>query len=506
MGVPQEIGRYVLFAELASGGMATVHLGRLKGQAGFARTVAIKRSHPGFARDPEFVSMFLDEARIAARIRHPNVVSVLDVEARDGELFLVMDYIHGESLARLWKLSAGSPVPPGIAGRIVADVLYGLHAAHQARNERGEPLQVVHRDVSPQNVLVGADGTARVTDFGIAKAVNRIQTTHEGQLKGKLSYMAAEQLEEKHVDARTDVYAASVVFWELLTARRLHTSADAGATITRILSGNVHPPSRLVPDIPPEIEAIVMRGLAREIDDRFASAQDMAVALERAMRLALPAEVADWVDSLAHDSLAERARVVGELETSDTGLDSREDGSARAHELARAATASFAELEPPTEPLGFGQKSIPDTGSGALAGELGSKSNANVAHSLVPPPSPVKRLGWLSAVLVVVAGVLVVTVVFVWRAGPGTAPAASTPGLTAPANAPREVATPSAAPSVSTPVTALTEITDGAPAGSAEAVPAAENTAKRPSRGRPMSPASTPAAQKKPTFGSLSRE
>ena len=234
-----EIGRYVLHAELASGGMATVFLGRLLGQAGFARTVAIKRSHPGFAKDPEFVSMFLDEARIAARIRHPNVVPVLDVEARDGELFLVMDYVHGESLARLWRSCAGTPIDPAIAGRIAADMLYGLHAAHQAKNERGELLHVVHRDVSPQNVLVGADGTSRVTDFGIAKAQNRIQTTHEGQLKGKLSYMAPEQLEERPVDARTDVYAATVVLWELLTARRLHTSADAGATINRILTGKI---------------------------------------------------------------------------------------------------------------------------------------------------------------------------------------------------------------------------------------------------------------------------
>src|SRR5579862_8139518 len=155
----RKVGRYVLFQEVAHGGMATVHLGRLRGPAGFARTVAIKRLHPPFARDPEFVSMFLDEARLAARIQHPNVVSVLDVVAAEGELFLVMDYIHGESLSHLFKLAAraGVPMSRRVLTTIMVGVLGGLDAAHVARNESGDPLEIVHRDVSPQNVLLGID-------------------------------------------------------------------------------------------------------------------------------------------------------------------------------------------------------------------------------------------------------------------------------------------------------------------------------------------------------------
>jgi len=192
----ETIGRYVLFDELAAGGMATVHLGRLLGPVGFSRTVAIKRLHSQFSKDPEFVASFLDEARIAARIRHPNVVPTLDVVATADELFLVMEYVKGEALSTLVTLarkdSAGMPIPVCLA--IVVNALSGLHAAHVATNEAGEPLGIIHRDVSPQNFLVGVDGVARVLDFGIAKAAGRAQQTRDGILKGKLSYMPPEQL------------------------------------------------------------------------------------------------------------------------------------------------------------------------------------------------------------------------------------------------------------------------------------------------------------------------
>jgi serine/threonine protein kinase len=170
------VGRYVMSDEFAAGGMATVHIGRLLGPVGFARTVAIKRLHPHFAKDPEFVAMLLDEARLAARIRHPNVVPTLDIVVEKGELLVVMDYVQGESLGRLAKGSfkKGAPIPLGIVASVMAGALYGLHAAHEAKSEQGAPLCVIHRDVSPQNIMVGLDGVARVLDFGVARAVGRI--------------------------------------------------------------------------------------------------------------------------------------------------------------------------------------------------------------------------------------------------------------------------------------------------------------------------------------------
>ena len=208
---PRTVGRYGLFDPIAAGGMASVYLGRLKGAAGFERTVAIKCLHPGLTRDAETVSMLLDEAHIASRIRAPNVVPILDVISEDGEIFLVMEYVHGESLAKLVREAArrAEAIEPAIAVGITVDFLRGLHAAHEARADDGSPLGIVHRDVSPQNVMVGADGVSRIVDFGIAKAATRAQTTQEGQIKGKLGYMAPEQLRSEPVDGRTDSFAAA---------------------------------------------------------------------------------------------------------------------------------------------------------------------------------------------------------------------------------------------------------------------------------------------------------
>jgi serine/threonine-protein kinase len=244
VGKPRSIGRYLLHREIASGGMATVHLGRLMGPVGFSRTVAIKRLHPHFERDPEFVAMFLDEARIAARIRHPNVVQTLDVVAEDGELFLVMDYVEWESFAKLLRALArtGEPIAPqSVVLAVVCGALHGLHAAHEANGESGERLCVVHRDVSPQNILVGLDGTPRVLDFGIAKALGRAQVTRSGMLKGKLAYMAPEQIRNADLGPRTDIYAASVVLWEALTGARLF-KGDEGAVMGQIAAGKIVAP------------------------------------------------------------------------------------------------------------------------------------------------------------------------------------------------------------------------------------------------------------------------
>ncbi|HTQ06126.1 MAG TPA: serine/threonine-protein kinase [Polyangiaceae bacterium] len=313
---PKLVGRYALFDEIACGGMAAVHVGRLVGPVGFSRTVAIKRLHPQFAKDPEFVTMFLDEARLAARVRHPNVVPTLDVVASQGELFLVMEYVQGESFARLLHIakSNGQRIPRDIVCAILASVLHGLHAAHEAKSERGEPLGIVHRDVSPQNILVGVDGIARVLDFGIAKAAGRAQVTREGQVRGKMAYIAPEQLQHGAANRKADVYAAAVVLWEALTSERLFLSDSEAATIARVLTGEVPRPSSLVSDISSELDEVVMRGLARDPTARFDTARDMARALEACAPPTTATRIGEWVETTAGTALAVRARIVSEVE------------------------------------------------------------------------------------------------------------------------------------------------------------------------------------------------
>ena len=316
------VGRYALYDEIAAGGMATIHLGRLLGPVGFARTVAVKRLHPQFAKDPEFVSMFLDEARLAARVQHPNVVATIDVVATEGELFLIMDYVRGESLAKILRVVSGRDerVPPRIAAAIVCGLLHGLHAAHEAKNERGEPLGLVHRDVSPQNVLVGADGIARVLDFGIAKAQGRIQVTRDGQIKGKLAYMPPEQLTGRELSRAVDIYASAVVMWEALTGTRLFKAATEDATLSKILLEAVPPPSAVVPDLPKAFDEVLLRALDRDPAKRHATAKELALALERCCGLASTTEVGDWVETHVGNVLSAREHEIADIESSSAGM------------------------------------------------------------------------------------------------------------------------------------------------------------------------------------------
>ena len=314
---PRIIGRYALYGKIASGGRATVHFGRLLGPVGFSRTVAIKRLHPQYTEDPDFVSMFLDEARLAGRIRHPNVVATLDVVATDEEIFLVMDYVQGETLSRLVRLCRlrSERVPLPIVAAIFSGVLHGLHAAHEAKTERGEPLGIVHRDVSPQNMMVGVDGAPRVLDFGVAKAAGRIQTTREGQLKGKLGYMAPEQIQSTGATRQTDVYAAGAVLWECLTGKRLFQDENDGALLRKVLEARVEPPSKHVADLPPGLDDIVLRAVERDPAKRFASAREMATAIESLVPLAVPAVIGAWVEATASEALAKQAAVIREIES-----------------------------------------------------------------------------------------------------------------------------------------------------------------------------------------------
>ncbi len=309
------IGRYALYDTIAIGGMATVHVGRLLGPVGFARTVAIKRLHPQYAGNPEFVSMFLDEARMCARIRHPNVVPTLDIVATQGELFLVMEYVQGESLSNLVKAvrAQGQAIPWRVAITIASGALHGLHAAHEARDERGMPMSLVHRDVSPQNILVGIDGMARVVDFGVAKATGRIHTTRDRAVKGKLGYIAYEQMSGGEITRQADVYAASVVLWEALCCRRLFDGDSEPIVLTKLLTETVAAPSTVAPEIPKELDDIVMKGLSRATAERFRTAREMAQALDRLGTVPIGV-VGEWVESVAKLALEARASTVAAVE------------------------------------------------------------------------------------------------------------------------------------------------------------------------------------------------
>lgn len=312
----RKLGRYTLGPELGAGGMGTVSFGVATGALGFARPVAIKRIHPMLARDTAVLDAVRDEARIASRVRHANVVSVLDVVDDGDSVAIVFEYIHGETLASLLRTAQarGEPLPVGIAVAVVADALHGLHAAHTATGETGAPLAIIHRDVSPQNVMVGADGIARVLDFGISKAENRASVTRDGQLKGKLRYMAPEQLGGE-VTPAADTYAAGLLLWEALAARSPFDDVEHSAELVgRVLTGVSQRPSTHRDAIPTVLDMIVARALEVSPRERFSTAAEMAEALEATGLLASRSAVATYVARLSREVLAARARVVALLE------------------------------------------------------------------------------------------------------------------------------------------------------------------------------------------------
>ncbi|MBW2529460.1 MAG: serine/threonine protein kinase, partial [Deltaproteobacteria bacterium] len=299
----QSLGRYQLRGLIAAGGMAKVYLAQVVGEGGFERDVAVKVMHDHLLHDRDFVAMFLDEARVAARIRHPNVVPTLDVQKTPSAMFLVMEFIEGLSLSNLLRQlrqrgQAGggrsldsdddrsgksqllAPLPIDMALRITIDLLGGLHAAHELTRRGGGPLHLVHRDVSPANVLVGADGVSRITDFGVAQAEARLASTQGKALKGKVPYMSPEQIGAAPVDRRSDVYSAATVLWEMLTGRRLFHGSNEGAVLHQVTCGADTPPSQLNPDVPRAIDVVCMRALSVEPQQRFGSAAAFADALE----------------------------------------------------------------------------------------------------------------------------------------------------------------------------------------------------------------------------------
>jgi serine/threonine-protein kinase len=304
-------GRYTMLGEIASGGLATIYLGRFTGEMGFSRTVAIKELRPAFARDPAFVSMLTDEARVGAQLRHPNLVATLDVVVTESSTLLVLDYVHGEALAPLLEAAheRGERVPVPVVVAIASGALRGLHEAHSARDGAGRSLEIVHRDLSPQNILVGTDGIARVADFGIAKARGRVTTTETGVIKGKAAYMAPEQVHGS-VTSRSDLFAMAVVAWEALAGEPLFVGASASEVMAKVLAGKIRRLTAVRPDVPEAVAAIIHEGLARDPARRPVSALDMAERLEAAAAPASVVEVGEWVSALARATIESRAALL----------------------------------------------------------------------------------------------------------------------------------------------------------------------------------------------------
>ncbi len=380
---PVRVGRYRVFQPIASGGMATVYLGWLDADEAIVRPVAIKVMHAFGGGSERMISMMLSEARIASRIRHANVVPVVDVVSQERGPALILEYVCGESLSQLVE-TVHYAIPFPIVARIVVDALEGLHAAHGVKNEAGLPLEVVHRDVSPQNILVDDSGVARIVDFGVAKALERAYTTESGEVRGKLAYMSPEQMNGHAVDLRTDVWAVGMVLWQLLAGTKPFAGLEAAQTMRRVLSGEISPPELHRP-CPAELSEICMRALSFSADDRYPSARAMALAVEKAFKPASSREVAQWLRRAAGDKLEKKVTALAEMEQ--LALKERRARAKKASDAKSAApvtvrlpdvTAELPAMQPPSGDA--------HTRTEALA--------RPVSVSLAPPPA--RRGPWIA--------------------------------------------------------------------------------------------------------------
>src|SRR5262249_27976541 len=300
----KRLGKYEILALLALGGTAEIYLARIGGAAGFEKYVVVKCLHDHLADDTEFVKMFLDEARLAAYLDHSNIVQTMELGEHENRYYMVMEFLAGVSLAMVVRRTAerttGGKIPVPLALNMVAQACAGLHYAHE-RNANGKPLNIVHRDISPQNLVISFEGVVKIVDFGIAKAEMREPRTRSGTIKGKFAYMSPEQCVANNVDRRTDVFAAGVILHELLVGKRLFKKPSPYETYQAVIECAVPPPSTLNPDIDPELDPIVLQAVAKDKEDRFPSAEAFGHAilsyLHHRGKASGPAEVGRYFDS-----------------------------------------------------------------------------------------------------------------------------------------------------------------------------------------------------------------
>jgi serine/threonine-protein kinase len=311
--VPARVGRYDVLAPLGVGGMASVYLARSRGSAGFERLAAVKVLHRGMCADQDFVEMFMDEARVAARLHHPNATAIIDLGAEGPQLYMVMEYVQGDTLhaVQFGASTRAEPIPLGVALRIVLDALAGLDAAHELRGADGRSLQLIHRDVTPHNVLIGVDGAARLADFGIARAASRTGITHVGVVKGKVPFMAPEHLRGLPLDRRADIFSMGVTLWETMSLRRCFPHRE-GAPFARLGPERYEPLADVAPHVPAALDVICSRALAADPADRFPTAAAFAEAIEAGFRrdVATQRELGRFIAEVAADKVRREREAV----------------------------------------------------------------------------------------------------------------------------------------------------------------------------------------------------
>jgi serine/threonine protein kinase len=393
---PIQFGKYTLFERIGRGGMADVYKGRVSGPQGFERVFVVKRILPHLSEDPTFIKMFVEEAKLSARLAHPNIVQIFELGAVEGEYFISMEYIRGrdlsETMRAIWKTMG--PPRPELVAYIGREACRALSYAHSLADERGRALGMIHRDVSPSNIMMSYEGAVKLLDFGIAKALGEApETTKSGTMKGKYAYMAPEQTEGDDVDHRIDIFSCGIVLHEVLTGRRLFKGANDVLTIERVRRCEVPPPSLQNPMVPPELDAIVLRALARDRDQRWATAADMADALDDVVHAARfqPGHLAQLLhDLFPVDGGAPAPRLSVNASSQVTS------SSIRAH---RSATI------PPVTRTGSGT----NTGTGSVRRSLPASESTDAPADLTLKPRS-KWKGAAATALVLAAGGF-----FVWK-------------------------------------------------------------------------------------------
>jgi eukaryotic-like serine/threonine-protein kinase len=436
--VSERLGKYRLLKRLATGGMAEIWLARQRGVEGFEKLVVVKRILPHLSSNEQFVRMFLDEARLAAQLSHPNIVQIYELGRAEDLYFIAMEFIHGENLRTVSRAAgkSGTALPPEVCAKVISQACEALYYAHTKTDVAGQPLGIVHRDISPQNLLLSFEGQVKVVDFGIAKAATQCEETRTGVLKGKYAYMSPEQCRGDPLDARSDIFALGIVLWELATGTRLYKQSSELMILKAICEDPTPPPTEVRRDIPVELEAIILKALAKDRDRRFQDCHEMHLALEKWLR-GRPEPISSMTLSkemsrLFAEKLAGWQKLIESLDDEDEALESElfddisdlfESGTPSSH-ISEARPRTSGGSSSGSRPL-----IVFDDGTGGSRPRPGLPPSTPPPSRTPPPavaaPAPPARSGGARA-LPYVLGVLLLAVsgAFVWQSF-FTGPAAS---------------------------------------------------------------------------------